>query len=389
MRTSRLYDQLCNLLGQSSHWADRRHLQTLVWMVIGLMCSECISLTKWGVYVQSRATFAQSHQRRFSRWLHNSRIHVHRVYSPLITAALAQWGVSEIILIEDTTMLWDEYCLIRLSIQYRGRAIPLIWRVLRHGSSSVRFEVYQLMLKRAARLVPAGVSVRFLADRGFADTQLMGYLRDELQWHFRIRVKSNVWVYRPSRGWKQLNQYHLAAGESILLQGISLTKTRPLPDLNLALARDPLSRQLWLVVTDEPASVQTFREYGERFQIEEELLDEKSNGFQLERSEIRSVPALSRLCLVMAITTLLLSTQGQQVVATGKRRWVDAHWRRGNSYFRIGWNWLKGCLHKDWKLFPTILLHGGVDPAPAIASKKQAQQQFNREFTVKSYRFAT
>ena len=285
-------------------------------------------------------------------------------------------------------MLWDEYCLIRLSIQYRGRAIPLVWRVLRHGSSSVRFEVYQLMLKRAARLVPAGVSVRFLADRGFADTQLMRYLRDELQWHFRIRVKSSVWVYRSRRGWKQLNQYHLAAGDSILLQGISLTKTHPLSDLNLALGRDPLSRQLWLVVTDEPASLQTFREYGERFQIEEQLLDEKSNGFQLERSESRSVPALSRLCLVLAVTTLLLSVQGQQVVATGKRRWVDAHWNRGNSYFRIGWNWLKGCLHKNWKLFPTILLQCGVDPDPAIASNKQTQQQFEREFTLKSYQFA-
>jgi hypothetical protein len=79
-----------------------------------------------------------------------------------------------------TTMLWDTFCLIRLSIQYRGRAIPLIWRVLRHGSSSVSFERYQLMLKRAARLVPAGVSVRFLADRGFADTKLMRYLREDL-----------------------------------------------------------------------------------------------------------------------------------------------------------------------------------------------------------------
>ncbi|MBL1176191.1 MAG: hypothetical protein FWK01_13825 [Pantanalinema sp. GBBB05] len=134
--------------------------------------------------------------------------------------------------------------------------------------------------------------------------------------------------------------------------------------------------------------MQTFRESGERFQLEEALLDEKSHGFQLERSEICSVPALSRLCLVMALTTLLLSTQGQQGVATGKRRWVDAHWNRGNSYFRIGWNWLKGCLHQNWKLFPSILLHGGVDPAPAIASIKQAQQQFKREFTVKSYRFA-
>lgn len=194
-----------------------------------------------------------------------------------------------------------------------------------------------------------------------------------MQWHFRIRVKSNAWIYRRHRGWKRLNQYHLAAGESILLHGITLTKSRPLSDLNLALGRDPLSGQLWFVATNEPASLQTFQQYSERFQIEEERKGEKSNCFQLERSEIRSVPALSRLCFVLAVTTLLLTVQGQQVVATGKRRWVDAHWNRGNSYFRIGWNWLKGCLHQDWHLFPTLALHGGVDPEPAIASKKQAR----------------
>jgi hypothetical protein len=133
-------------------------------------------------------------------------------------------------------------------------------------------------ITRASRLVGKS-QLRFLADRGFADTRLMRYLRYELQWHFRIRVKSNAWIYRPHRGWKQLNQYHLNAGDSILLQGITLTKSRPLAELNVALARDPLSAELWLVVTDEPASLQTFQQYSERFQIEEELLDEKSNGF--------------------------------------------------------------------------------------------------------------
>lgn len=388
MRTSRLYDQLFNLLGQSSQWADQRHLQTLIWIVMGLVCSECISLTKWGIYVRSRAKLAQSHQRRFSRWLHNSRINVHRIYCPVIAAALHTWGVAQITLIEDTTMLWDKFCLIRLSIQYRGRAIALTWRVLRHGSSSVRFEVYQALLNRAARLIPNDISVRFLADRGFADTQLMHYLRDELHWHFCIRVKSNTWIYRPRKGWKQLKQYHLGVGESVLLHGVSLTKLTPLAGINVALGRDPISAQVWLVATDEPASVQTFQHYSERFQVEEEILDEKSNGFQLERSEVRDVPALSRLCLVMALTTLVLTVQGQQVVAAGKRRWVDAHWRRGNSYLRIGWNWLKGCLHQDWLPFATLALQGGTDPEPAIASKKHAQRPFEREFIVKSYRFA-
>ena len=389
MRTSRLHHQLQTLLGQSIPWADQRHLQTLIWMVIGLVCSECINLTKWRVYVRTRAVFAQSHQRRFSRWLHNPRINVQRLYSSLIQTALRGWGVSTITLIEDTSMLWDEYCLIRLSVQYRGRAVPIVWRVIRHGSSSVRFEVYQAMLKRAARLIPPGVSVCFLADRGFADTALMRYLRDELHWHFRIRVKSNSWIHRTGKGWIQLKQYHLALGEVVLLQGVTLTKTHTLSSLHLALAHDPLTHQLWMVVSDEPTTLQTFQEYGERFQIEEELLDEKSNGFQLERSELRSAPALSRLCFVMAVATLLLTVQGQQVVAAGKRRWVDPHWQRGNSYLRIGWNWLKGVLHQGWRLFPTFYLLGCSDPDPASASKQQTQKQLEREFTIKSYSFGS
>lgn len=387
MGTSRLYHQLQTLLGQSIPWADQRHLQTLIWMVIGLVCSECTNLTKWRVYIRSRAVFAQSHQRRFSRWLHNPRINVQKLYSALIAQALVTWGEAKITLIEDTSMLWDEYCLIRLSVQYRGRSIPVVWRVIRHGSSSVGFEVYQGMLKRATRLLPVGTTVCFLADRGFVDTRLMRYLRDELGWHFRIRVKSNSWIYRPGKGWKQLNQYHLALGEVVLLQGVTLTKTQPLSGLHLALACDALSQQVWMVASDEPTTLQTFREYGERFQIEEEFLDEKSNGFQLERSEIRSVTALSRLCFVLAVATLLLTVQGQQVVAAGRRRWVDSHWQRGNSYLRIGWNWLKGVLHQGWHLFPTIALNGQTDPQPASASKKQAQKHLRREFSIKSYGF--
>ncbi|XHX79848.1 MAG: hypothetical protein RBJ76_07970 [Stenomitos frigidus ULC029] len=219
MRTSRFYDQLQTLLRQSSAWADQRHLQTLIWMVIGLICSECINLSKWRVYVKSRAKFAQSYQRRFSRWLHNPRINTQRLYSSLIAQALTHWNEAVINVIEDTSMLWDEYCLVRVSVQYRGRAVPLVFRVLRHNSSSIQFEVYQPMLKRAARLLPAGTSVCFLADRGFADTDLMRYLRDELGWHFRIRVKSNSWIDRPNKGWIQLNQYHLGLGRRFFCKG--------------------------------------------------------------------------------------------------------------------------------------------------------------------------
>ncbi|NEQ63373.1 MAG: transposase, partial [Moorea sp. SIO4A1] len=49
--------------------------------------------------------------------------------------------------------------------------------------------------------------------------------------------------------------------------------------VNLGLACEGISGELWYIVSDEPTTLQTFREYGLRFDIEESFLDDKSNGF--------------------------------------------------------------------------------------------------------------
>jgi hypothetical protein len=112
-------------------------------------------------------------------------------------------------------------------------------------------------------------------------------------------------------------------------------------------------------------------------------LDDKSNGFQLESSLLRSVMALERLCCVLAITTLYLVSQGTEVVAQGKRRWVDAHWFRGLSYLKIGWNWVKLALNRGYKLTTSLHVSGEADPEPAMASKRQLQKQPQLFFVLK------
>src|SRR6185369_5414804 len=66
-----------------------------------------------------------------------------------------------------------------------------------------------------------------------------------------------------------------------------------------------------------------------------------------------------------------LVAQGTQVVAAQKRRWVDPHWLRGNSYLRIGWQWVKSALARGWELFATLHLSGPPDPEPCRASASQ------------------
>ena len=364
--TPRLYCELVALVGQLSQWRDARHLSAFIWMVVGLIQSGGVSLTAWVPFVSSRARFAQSTQRRFARWLQNRRVAVHELYAPLIQKALAEWGNHTLYLALDTTMLWKRYCIVRLSVLYRGRAVPLVWQVVEHESSSVAYEAYEALLDAVPPLLPLGVRVVFLADRGFADTALLAHLR-RLRWHFRIRIKANFGVVRPGHRPSKVEDFNLAPGRALFLHQVAITAERFGP-VALALARHASNGECWYVVSDEPTSVQTFVEYGWRFDIEENFLDDKSNGFQLESSLVRDADALSRLCLVLAVTTVYLVAQGTHVVATHKRRWVDPHWLRGNSYLRIGWQWVKTALARNWALFATLYLSGAPDPEPARAS---------------------
>jgi hypothetical protein len=378
--TPRLYCELVALMGQPRQWRDRRHLQTFIWMVVGLLHSGCVSLTAWVPFVSSRARYAQSTQRRFARWLQNPRIEVHNLYAPLIQTALAEWGTHALYLALDTTMLWDRYCVIRISVIYRGRAVPLVWEVLEHGSSSVAYEAYAALLEAIPPLLPPGVRVVFLADRGFADTALLGHLH-RLRWHFRIRIKASFGVYRPGQRLCKVADFPLAPGRALFLHHVAITAERYGP-VSLALARHTRTGESWYVVSDDPTSMRTFVEYGWRFDIEENFLDDKSNGFQLERSLLRTADAVARLCLVLAVTTLYLVAQGTQVVAACKRRWVDPHWWRGNSYLRLGWQWVKTALARGWELVTPLHLSGAPDPEPARASLSQSAQAPPVTFTV-------
>jgi len=75
----------------------------LVWMVIGVIQEGSVNLTRWLAHVQTSARYAQSTQRRFSRWLHNSRIHPTHLYGSLIQTT--SWQEEVLYLSFDTTML--------------------------------------------------------------------------------------------------------------------------------------------------------------------------------------------------------------------------------------------------------------------------------------------
>jgi Transposase DDE domain len=186
-----LYGELLHYFRQYSQAADLRHLKALSWMVSALIASEQLSLSAWEPYVHSRATQAQSVERRWQRFVDNPRVRVESLYVPLVLAALSQWQSQRLYLAMDTTVLWDKYCMIHLSVVCCGRAIPLLWRVIEHESASVSFAEYQPLLRKARWLLRHHPDVMLLADRGFANHALMDWL-ERNPWHYCIRLPCDV-----------------------------------------------------------------------------------------------------------------------------------------------------------------------------------------------------
>jgi len=158
----------------SCGWKDRRHLKTCADMLVGLILSRTIHLTQWIPFASGRWLFAQSVQRRFSRWLDNDEIDTQKLYSPVIRDTLSEFDNTVIYLAFDTYMLWNQYCMIRVSIVYRGRAIPLAWEVIYHSNSSVAFRRYKKVLEQARQnleglnVPPFQMAIPYPGEGGFS-----------------------------------------------------------------------------------------------------------------------------------------------------------------------------------------------------------------------------
>lgn len=365
--STHLYDQLYAHLRQQSRVCDLRHLKALAWMVSALLCSRELNLAAWEPYVPSRATKAQSTERRWQRFMDNERIIVQMIYLPLVLAALKGWQQQRLYLALDTTVLWNRFCMIHLSVVCCGRAIPLLWRVLEHGSSTVAFEEYQPMLCQGCWLLRQHPDVMLLADRAFANHELMKWLGAS-GWHYCLRLPCDVLLHTSRRYPMTVRTLYPPLGEARLYQNVGLWQDGG-HRCNLVLATVQGAKESWAVITDEPPTLQTLWQYALRFRVEELFLDSKSGAFELQDSRLRSAAAIERLYLVAAIALLFATTQGMAVQLAGLRQQVDPHWRRGISYLNIGLRWLQGLLHKGRALLAWVPLLP-QDPQPCFASLK-------------------
>ena len=155
-QAKQMYDSLLEALEPilpRTVYQDVRRVRTLAWAVTGLCLTQTVRLGAWAEVTQSRAQYAASRVRRFSRWLHHPAIHPQQWYQPVVQAALVDWPrASRLFIALDTTAL-TPFVLIGASLVYGHRAIPLAWRAMRHKST--RGSALKPISRCSTRCVPS------------------------------------------------------------------------------------------------------------------------------------------------------------------------------------------------------------------------------------------
>lgn len=193
METPLPYLQLISQFSQHIQAKDKRHLKVFSEIVSAILLSGSACLSHWLPFLSHRDCHARSHMSRLSYFIHNENITPEIFYQPLLQFFLQSWSGQPLTLALDTSMLWDQFCLIEVTLLWGGRSITVSQKVIEHGSSTVAVSEYLQVLEMAQRALPDDSQITLLADRGLEHAGLIRWLSSQSQNGLGLFVLSLSW----------------------------------------------------------------------------------------------------------------------------------------------------------------------------------------------------
>ena len=106
---------------QLSQWVNAkevRHLPGVCEAVGAILQSQQTAPARWLPYLSHRRCGARAHLGRLQYLLDNPHISAERFYQPLLQRVLAAFAHTAVTLALDTSMLWNQYCLVEVSLDW-------------------------------------------------------------------------------------------------------------------------------------------------------------------------------------------------------------------------------------------------------------------------------
>ena len=247
----------------------------------------------------------------------------------------------------------DDQSTLALSlVTSHGRSTPLLWKTVHKSKLAKRRNDFEdALLFRLREVIPDGVRVTILCDRGFADQKLYEYIKTELGFDYIIRFRSSILVSDARGQTRAAKDWIPKSPKTLKLRGARVTQDGYQVGA-VVLIHDRDMKDAWCLATSRAdlSGAQVVALYGKRFTAEETFRDQKNLPFGMGLSDTRitDTKRRDRVLLVCAMATALLTLLGAAGESLGEDRMLKANTvktrthsllRQGTYYFAAMPNW--------------------------------------------------
>ena len=331
------------LLGEDVH---RTRVLSLANGVVGVMHAAALGIHAIGRGLADALDLDPKHAiKQVDRLLSNSGIKVWDWFAHWVAFVVATR--KEILVALDWTEFdKDGHATIALYlVSSHGRATPLIWKTVVKSKLKDRRSEWELaVVNRLHEILPTGVDIMVLADRGFGDQRLFAYL-DTIGWSYAIRFKQNITLTHEGKS-KPAAEWVPASGHAKMLCDVRITQNETAIGA-VVLKHQKTMKEAWCIATNRAdlGAAEIVQRYSRRFTIEETFRDIKDNhfGMGLSATNIRSADRRDRLLFISAIAQALLTQLGAAGEACGLDRILKSNTSktRTMSLFNQGSYWYR------------------------------------------------
>jgi hypothetical protein len=320
---------------------------TVALMITGLLRARSGQLTK----IASKVRYAgqkSSLVDRFRRLVRNENIIVAAEYNPVAQLFLSSLSHERLVLAIDSTQMGGNCICLMLSVQYKSRALPLVWVVFKgkkgHSSQALQRELFEA----AKAYVPENCQVVLLGDGEFDGSQIVEWLEAQPTWDYVCRTdETNLVFYQGT--WVALRDIPLEPGEETLIPQVHFTKSNQVGPINILAVWHESEQRHWFFVTsfDDYKTAQKW--YRKRFGIETLFSDFKGRGFNLDETRLWIPARVSRLIFAASIAYVFTIFLGVESIVSGIYQQLVRSDDYYHSLFQLGLIYLdhllNECLH--------------------------------------------
>jgi hypothetical protein len=329
----------------SSQGNFARHLNTLAALISGIVGSKSSQLPHIATKVPD-GTKPESRVKRFTRWLDNAHILEEVYFLPYAEVLLRHLALQTVVLVMDGSGVGRGCTALMLHVVYKGRALPLAWRVRQAPKGHFPEDLHIALVELVHEVIPAGTKVVFLGDGEFDGTALQATL-NEAGWSYACRTAlSTVATWEGETFRLDTLGACSKPGTLIALQEVKFTRDAYGPVMVLSCWAKGYQEPLYLV-SNMASAEEACRYYQQRFRIETFFSDQKSRGFNIQKSHIADPQRLSRLFIAACLAYIWIVYLGSVCERNGWRGIVHRSKRCDLSLFQLGMRLLEYFLNEE------------------------------------------